>query len=257
MMSSYAIIALSLFLYMSVWFIVACLLERNDVADMAWGSAFVIMSWIAYMFSDHSARSVLVNLLVTLWGVRLTWHIARRNMRKSEDSRYAAWRATWKHFYLRSFLQIFLLQGLCLYIVLFPVLFIHASTPVPLQLLDVVGIAIWLIGFAFESVGDRQLKDFLRDPANKGKIMDKGLWAYSRHPNYFGEVLQWWGIFLFSLALPYGYVTIIGPLLITVLILFVSGIPMLEKKYAGRPDFEAYKKRTSIFVPLPKRRADS
>lgn len=253
MMSVYTIIALALFLYMSAWFIVASLLKRNDVADIAWGLGFVLMSWLAYSISEMSLRSVLVNVSVTIWGIRLAWHITRRNLKKPEDSRYAAWRAEWKHFYLRSYVQIFLLQGLFLYIILLPVLFIHASVPVPLHLLDAVGTVIWIIGFCFESVGDRQLKDFLSDPANKGKIMDRGLWAYSRHPNYFGEVTQWWGIFLCTLTLSYGFVTIIGPLLITFLILFVSGVPMLERKYAGRPDFEAYKKRTSMFIPLPPR----
>lgn len=253
MTSVYAIIALALFAYMSVWFLIACALRRNDIADIAWGLGFVLMSWLAYALSEQSARSLLVNILVTIWGVRLAWHIARRNLRKTEDSRYAAWRATWSYFYLRSYVQIFLLQGFFLFIILLPVLFIHASAPVSLQVTDVIGIMIWIIGFYFESVGDHQLKIFLKDPANKGKIMDQGLWAYSRHPNYFGEVTQWWGIFLCAAFLPSGYVTIIGPLLLTLLILFVSGVPMLEKKYAGRPDFEAYKKRTSMFVPMWKR----
>ncbi len=249
MTSLYAEIALTLFLYMNIWFVVACLVKRNDTADIAWGLGFVLMCWLAFLLSGYSARSLLVNLLVTIWGLRLAWHIARRNMKKPEDSRYAAWRQTWKHFYSRSYVQIFLLQGFFLYIILLPALFIHASEPVSLQASDLIGIIAWIIGFFFESMGDRQLKNFLADPANKGKIMDCGLWAYSRHPNYFGEVLQWWGIFLCALSLPYGYLTIISPLLITFLILFVSGVPMLEKKYAGRPDFETYKKRTSMFVP--------
>ncbi len=253
MTSSFVTIALALFVYMNIWFLLAVVLKRNDVADIAWGLGFVLMSWAAFLFSELSARSLLVNVLVTIWGTRLAWHIARRNLRKSEDSRYAVWRASWKHFYLRSYLQIFMLQGFFLYIILFPALFIHASTTQNLQAIDVVGTVVWIIGFFFESVADRQLRDFLRDPANKGTIMDCGLWAYSRHPNYFGEVVQWWGIFLIALTLPHGYVTVVGPLLLTFLILFVSGIPMLEKKYAGRSDFEAYKKRTSVFFPLPRK----
>ncbi len=255
MMSVYAVIAIAVFFYMSAWFVIASLVRRNDLADIAWGLGFVLMSWIAFLFSEHSSRSLLINVLVTMWGVRLTWHIARRNLRKPEDSRYAAWREAWTYFYLRSFVQIFLLQGLFLYIILVPVLFIHTSAPTGLQAVDAIGGIVWIIGFFFESVGDRQLRDFLKDPAHKGKIMDQGLWAYSRHPNYFGEVTQWWGIFLCTLSLPQGYLTIVGPLLITLLILFVSGVPMLEKKYAGRADFEAYKKRTSMFIPWPTRHA--
>lgn len=253
MTSLYAVIALALFMYMSVWFVIAVATKRNDVADIAWGLGFVLMSWMGFAFSDFSLRSIIVSTLVTIWGLRLSWHIARRNLKKSEDHRYAVWRQEWKYFYLRSYVQIFLLQGLFLYVIVLPVTFIHASAPASLGVLDAVGIVLWCIGFFFESVGDHQLKNFLKDPANKGKIMDQGLWAYSRHPNYFGEVVQWWGIFLVALAVPYGYITIVSPLLITVLIVYVSGIPMLEKKYAGRPDFEAYKKRTSMFVPMPKR----
>jgi steroid 5-alpha reductase family enzyme len=130
-----------------------------------------------------------------------------------------------------------------------PVLFINLGTGGPLGFFDLVGFLVWITGFYFESTGDAQLARFVRDPINKGKIMQSGLWKYTRHPNYFGEVTQWWGIFIISLSVPFGIFTIIGPLTITYLILFVSGVPMLEKKYAGRADFEAYKKRTSVFFP--------
>lgn len=249
MTSPYVAAALALFLFVNAWFAVALALKRNDVADIAWGLGFVLVGWTAFAFSDHSARSVLVNALVTAWGVRLAWHIARRNARKPEDARYAAWRQEWTWFRLRSYVQIFLLQGVLLYIIALPMLFIHATPASALTVLDAAGVVVWLAGFFFEAIADAQLKRFLRDPANKGKIMDRGLWAYSRHPNYFGEVTQWWGVFLLVLPLPYGFMTVVGPLTITLLILFVSGVPLLEKKYAGRPDFEAYKKRTSVFVP--------
>ncbi len=253
MMLLFIQIALALFLYINIWYVIAVLIKRNDVAVIAWGLGFVLMSWIAFLLSEHSARSLLVNALVTMWGLRLTWHIARRNLKKPEDHRYAVWRKEWKYFYLRSYLQVFMLQGFFLYVILVPVLVTHAEGQNPLTFLDAAGAVLWLIGFAFESIGDRQLKNFLRDPANKGKIMDRGLWSYSRHPNYFGEVVQWWGIFLITLAVQFGFLTIVSPLLITFLILFVSGIPILEKKYSGRPDFETYKKKTSMFIPLPSR----
>jgi steroid 5-alpha reductase family enzyme len=243
------IVALVLLVYMTLWWLVALYLKRNDVADIAWGLGFVFMSWLAFAYSGYSARSLLMCCLVTIWGLRLAWHIARRNLGKPEDARYAAWRQEWKHVALRSYLQIFLLQGVLLFVILFPVLLVHASATVPLQLFDVVGVGMWLLGFACEAVSDAQLKNFLSDPANRGHIMDRGLWAYSRHPNYFGEVVQWWGMYLLAVAVPFGLATVVSPLLITFLILFVSGVPLLEKKYAGRPDFEAYKKHTSMFVP--------
>lgn len=238
---------------MIFWFAVSILKKRNDVADIAWGLGFVLIAWASFFISGFSFRSVLVNALVTFWGLRLSAHIYKRNTAKPEDSRYLEWRKTWKNFYIRSFFQVFMLQGLLLYLVSFPVIFLNLSVSRGLGLFDLVGLAIWLFGFYFESTADKQLREFTYNPQNKGKLMDKGLWMYSRHPNYFGEVVQWWGIFAIALSGTGSFITIIGPLTITGLILFVSGVPLLEKKYAGRPDFEVYKKRTSVFFPLPPR----
>jgi len=239
---------------MSGWFILSVIKKRNDIADIAWGLGFIVMSWIGVFLGNPSLRGLLVNLLVTIWGMRLAWHIYKRNLDKHEDYRYATWRKEWgKWFFLRSFLQVYMLQGFFLYLIVQPVLFIHNEQSYLLGIVDLIGILVWCVGFYFESTGDKQLKEFISNPANKGKLMDTGLWRYSRHPNYFGEVTQWWGIFIIALSLPNSFLTIIGPLTITILILFVSGIPLLEKKYAGRPDFEEYKKRTSIFIPLPPR----
>lgn len=218
---------------MILWFIVSLIKKRNDVADIAWGLGFVLLAWLAAYLSGFTIRSLIVNLLVTLWGTRLAVHIYRRNHNKAEDYRYQAWRKEWKNFTLRSFFQVYMLQGVLLYVTALPVLFINHAPVSALGWLDLVGIAIWLTGFSFESIGDRQLKEFIRRPANKGRIMDEGLWRYSRHPNYFGEVTQWWGIFILALSSPGGWTMVIGPLAITVLILFVSGIPLLEKKYRG------------------------
>ena len=232
-MSYYLILASTLFLYVTIWFIVSLIKKRNDVADIAWGFGFVLLAWVAEYLSGFTVRSLLVNLLVTLWGTRLALHIHRRNRGKAEDYRYQAWRKEWKHFVLRSFLQVYMLQGILLYLTGVPVLFINHAPASALGWIDLIGLAIWLTGFSFESIGDRQLREFIRHPANKGRIMDKGLWRYSRHPNYFGEVTQWWGIFVVAQSLPGSWCTVIGPLTITVLILFVSGVPLLEKKYRG------------------------
>lgn len=250
-MNHYLIIALALFSYMLVWFVVSILIKRNDVADIAWGLGFVVMAWISYLLSDQSQKALLVNVLVTVWGLRLSWHIFLRNKGKSEDFRYHQWRMEWKHFYLRSFLQVFMLQGLFLFLTVLPVIYINTNSTGSFNFLDGVGILIWLTGFYFESVGDYQLKQFKSKPENKGKIITTGLWRYTRHPNYFGEVVQWWGIFLMAVTLPGGWMTIVGPLTITYLVRYVSGVPMLERKYAGNPEFEAYKKVTSVFFPMP------
>ncbi|MEQ1849853.1 MAG: DUF1295 domain-containing protein [Candidatus Peribacteraceae bacterium] len=241
--------AIALCVHVHIWFLISLIAKRNDVADIAWGLGFVLLTWVGWWISGGSARSLLVSTLVSIWGLRLALHIGRRCLSKPEDARYRAWRESWSHPILRSYLQVFVLQGLLLFVIAVSALFIHASPPSGLKILDLVGALIWTAGFIVESISDQQLRHFLRDPANKGKVMDKGLWRYSRHPNYFGEVVLWWGIFVIALGVPGGVVTIWSPLMITVLILFVSGVPMLEKKYAGRPDYEEYKKKTSIFVP--------
>jgi len=250
-MNYYLILALALLGYMTFWFFVSIIKKRNDVADIAWGLGFVLLTWLSFLTSGFSFVALLVNGLVTIWGLRLALHIYNRNKNKPEDSRYLEWRKSWKNFYLRSYIQVFLLQGIFLFLISLPVIFINHSVSSSFGILGIVGLLVWILGFYFESTGDRQLKEFISNPENKGKLMDKGLWRYSRHPNYFGEVTQWWGIFIIALSAPGSLFTIIGPLTITVLIIFVSGVPLLEKKYAGRPDFEAYKKRTSVFIPLP------
>ena len=253
-MNFYILLAGAVWGYMSIWFVVGQILKRNDVADIAWGLGFVIVAWTAFVFSPaQSLLSLLVNSMVTAWGMRLALHIYQRNRHKSEDARYAQWRIDWGRFVvIRSYVQIFLLQGMFLYIITLPVLLINVSGG-ELNLMNIGGMFVWLTGFLFEVISDKQLADFLKNPENKGKLMQTGLWHYSRHPNYFGEVTGWWGIFIIGLSLPYGWMTIVGPLTITTLILFVSGVPLLEKKYEGRPDFEAYKRKTSMFFPLPQR----
>lgn len=254
-MNYYLTLGLILFVYMSLWFVVSLVKKRNDVADVAWGLGFVLISWTSFFLVDYSGpREILINILVTIWGLRLAWHIHTRNKGKSEDYRYLAWRKEWgQWFYLRSFLQVYLLQGLLLFLIVLPVLVINKNSEATLGVLDFLGVLVWLLGFYFEVVGDAQLVRFIKNPANKGKLMQSGLWAYTRHPNYFGEVVQWWGIWLVALSVPNGAFAIIGPLTITTLILKVSGIPMLEKKMAENPEFVEYKKKTSIFIPLPRK----
>lgn len=241
--------------YVTFWFILSLLLRRNDVADIAWGLGIVLVGLIGFFTQeDPTQRMTLVTLLVTVWGARLSIRIFLKNIRKREDKRYAELAKDWgKWFAVRSYLQVFLLQGIMMLIIGYPMLHISIFDAQPLGLFALAGALVWAIGFFFEAVSDYQLDAFLRKPENKGKIMRYGLWKYSRHPNYFGEVTQWWGIFLIALAVPYGWVAIISPLLITFLITKVSGIPMLEKAFADNPEFQEYKKHTSVFFPLPPR----
>lgn len=255
-MNDYLTLALVLFGYMSLWFVVSLVKKRNDVADVAWGLGFVLLAGTSYVLSDDvGVRGQLSTLLVSIWGVRLAWHIHSRNKGKAEDYRYLAWRKEWgRWFYPRSYVQVYLLQGVLLFLIAVPVLMSNASSGAPtLGWLDVAGLCVWLVGFFFEVVGDAQLARFIRNPENKGRLMQRGLWAYSRHPNYFGEVTQWWGLWLIALSVPYGWLSIIGPITITFLIVKVSGIPLLEKKMEENPEFADYKRRVSILVPLPRK----
>lgn len=250
-MNHFVTLGLVLFGYMTLWFVVSLFKKRNDVADVAWGLGFALMAWTSLFLSGNfDARGLLVCILVSVWGLRLARHIYARNKGKVEDYRYAAWRAEWgRWFYVRSYLQVYVLQGVLLFVIALPVLLVHKFAVNSFGWLDVLGVAVWLFGFYFEAVGDAQLARFIQNPANKGKLMTQGLWQYTRHPNYFGEVTQWWGMWLVSLSVPFGWVGVIGPATITFLILKVSGIPLLEKKMEQHPDFAEYKRSTNMFLP--------
>lgn len=239
----------------------ALILKKNDLADVLWGPAFPLCALLSLVFSgtDFStldARKVLVLALLTLWAVRLFLHVGWRNLsHRQEDVRYAKWRrewgptATW-----RSYLQVFVLQALILGVFLIPVLWILAHPAWPLGPWAYLGLAVWTVGLLFEAIGDEQLRRFKSDPANKGRLMTTGLWSWTRHPNYFGEVLLWWGVWLIAMEIPGAWWTIIAPLGITFLILRVSGVSMLEKLMRSRPGYEEYANSVSVFFPWPPKR---
>lgn len=247
---------LAVWAYMTLWFLVALVRKRNDVADTAWGLGFVMVALVALIKNPlPGSLSGLAVLLTTIWGLRLAIHVFTRNRGKTEDFRYAQWRKDWGRFFLiRSYLQVFLLQGALLLVVVLPVT-LTAGLPhtTSVSAWAAAGVITWLFGFYFETVGDLQLRQFIGNPKNKGQVMDQGLWQYTRHPNYFGEVTQWWGIWLIlsatSLPANYKLLGLVGPLTITALILFVSGVPLLEKKYAKNADYQKYAKRTNKFFP--------
>ncbi len=242
---------------MTLLFIFASINKRNDIADIGWGLGFCIVALLSLQFDFYTrggldARSVVITALVLIWGIRLAGHIYLRNRKKTEDPRYAKWRAEWgRWFYIRSFLQVFILQGALLLLISLPIVFGNTMhMPIFPTFIDIIGISFWLIGFMYEVVGDRELAHFLKNPENKGKIMDRGLWSITRHPNYFGEVTLWWGVWLIAISGGAPWWSIIGPLTITILITQVSGIPMTEARYKGNILYDAYKKRVSALIPL-------
>lgn len=238
--------------YFIVFFIIAVIKKNNSVVDIGWGLGFVLTSYfVLFSTGNFHFRSVIVTLLVTLWGLRLSYHIFKRNKGKPEDFRYAKWREDWNYFYFRSFFQIFVLQGILLFLIVSSVININSSQALSFTIFDTIGIIIWIIGFTFEALGDKQLKDYINKPDSQkdGHIMKEGLWKYTRHPNYFGEATMWWGIFIISLSIPGSWIFIISPITITYLLLFVSGVPLLEKRYADDPEFQEYAKKTNKFFP--------
>ena len=259
----YLVNALSLFTFFVIFFVIAQVKKNNGLADMAWGLGFVVVAITSLIYTENfSAISLSVTALVLLWGLRLFFYIGLRNWSKPEDYRYVNMRNKWKtHLKLKAFLKVFMFQGILLYIISLPIQFSMQTKkavdqPVEFVILG-LGVLLWLIGFYFEAVGDAQLKTFKKNPENKGKIMQSGLWKYTRHPNYFGEALMWWSVWIVSIATLelLSFIGFVGPLLITLLLLFVSGVPLLEKKYKDNPLFQEYAKKTSIFFPLPPKKS--
>lgn len=255
---------LLIFIYMNILYVIAQVKKNNSIVDVGWGLGFVLISIFTLVMSlinkdnvtsSYLFRNILFNSLIWIWGSRLAYYIFKRNAHKKEDYRYAEMRKSWgKQVYIRGYFQVFMLQGLLMLIIASNIILNNVSNTEALTLFDILGLLIWIIGFIFESFGDSQLKRFINNPSNKGKIMKYGLWKYTRHPNYFGEATMWWGIFIMTLSNNNGIIGIVSPMLITFLLLYVSGVPLLEKKYKDNKEFQKYAKVTNKFFPwLPKK----
>ena len=254
-MNSFILTLLVIIAYFLTLFVIAQVLKNNSIVDIGWGLGFVIVAGFnALVFGVNNISQIIILCLVSLWGIRLSYHIFMRNYKKPEDFRYQEMRQKWKgNQAVNALFIVFLFQGLMMYIVSLPITIIFFSNE-KWSALTIIAVIVWVVGYFFETVGDWQLKQFIKSPQNKGKIMTKGLWAYTRHPNYFGEAVMWWGVGILALSHPLGIIGVISPILITYLLVFVSGVPLLEKKYADNAEFIEYAKQTSKFIPLPKKR---
>lgn len=252
-MTAYFCALLALFVTAIVSWLVS--LSKRDVSfvDSLWSLFFLLAAVIFYLFAPPSARALLVLALVGIWAIRLSLYITWRNWGEPEDHRYQAIRRNNEpHFALKSIYIVFGLQALLAWMISTP-LWYAITYGSPLNLLDALGLGLWLVGFMFEAVGDYQLARFKAQPNSAGQVMDRGLWRYTRHPNYFGNCCLWWGFYCFALAAG-GWWTIFAPLLMTVLLLRVSGVALLEKDIAERrPAYRDYIQRTHAFFPgLPR-----
>jgi steroid 5-alpha reductase family enzyme len=251
--SIYLVLGLVILGFMTLLWLVSLMLKNSSIVDIFWGTGFVIVTWAAFLLTPDgfAPRKWLLSMLVTVWGLRLSLHILIRNWGKPEDFRYQVWRkeagAAW---WWRSFFKVYFLQGILLWIVSTPLLAAQISSqPDRLTWVDYAATPVWLIGFFFEAVGDFQLARFKANPANKGKVLQSGVWRYTRHPNYFGDAAQWWAYYLIGLAAG-GWWTIFSPILMTILLMRVSGVTLLEKTLKEeKPGYKEYVETTSEFIP--------
>jgi steroid 5-alpha reductase family enzyme len=237
---------------LALW-LLSLALRNASIVDVFWGLGFVILAFVFLAAADgYTGRKALVTALVAIWGLRLSLHIARRNRGHGEDYRYVEFRRRagpkWWWF---SLFQVFLLQGLLMWLIAMPVLAAqHYRSPDELTAIDLAGALVWATGFFFESVGDLQLERFKADPANAGKVMRGGLWRYTRHPNYFGDATVWWGLFVVAAATGDGLWTVFSPIVMTTLLLRVSGVALLERRQTkAKPEYADYVANTSAFIP--------
>ncbi len=235
--------------YFSVWYIITLIFKNAGLIDIGWGLGFVLLA-VYGLAKNASLGSAVLTGMVAVWGLRLTAHVFKRNAGKPEDYRYAAFRTAWgKWFDLRAFFQLFMFQAFMMLVISLAFIFGIQKGSIQSPLLFVAGIVIWATGFLFEAVGDAQLKRFISDANNKGKLIEIGLWRYTRHPNYFGEAVLWWGVFLSALACGAPWWTVVSPVTITLLVRFVSGVPMLEKRNSSKTGYAAYCERVNVFIP--------
>ncbi len=236
--------------YFTVFFIVGTIIKNNSIVDIGWGFGFVLTSWILFFINgNYTITSIIVNTMVSLWGLRLFYHILKRNIFETEDFRYANWRKAWGKWVIpRAFLQVFMLQGILQFLVGSVSYYLNANS-VELQLSSFIGVVIWIIGYYYQVRGDLELKNHIKNPKTKGTLLTTGLWAQTRHPNYFGEAFMWWGIFIFGLLNNVPVFYIVSPLTISVVLYFIS-TPLLEEKMKEKTEWEKYAKDTPKFFPF-------
>lgn len=236
-----------------ITFLIGRRLGRYNVVDVTWGVGFVAVAAVcAAVGTGDVFRRMLLLTLVAVWGLRLAWHMIGKSAGKGEDPRYRA--LLREDFSAANVIRrIFVVQAAAGWFISLPLQVSAVLGPTPPALLPILGagVAVWLLGFLFEAVGDRQLRRFKADPAHRGAIMDRGLWAWTRHPNYFGDACVWWGLWLITVAGWVSLATVASPALMTYFLVYATGARRTEKQMVGRPGFSEYCSQTSFFIPTP------
>lgn len=247
--------AVLIFVVMSAAWLVARRRQRLDTVDAAWGLAFIVPASLAFGL-QWQLSTVVAAVLVYIWSIRLTTHLIDRNRARPDDPRYKAFTKKWRgEFWQRAYFSVFLLQGALVWLISLPVI-LSVGKPRGTALVWVgAGLALWILGFVIEAIADRQLEVFRRDPTHHGHSLQTGLWRYSRHPNYFGELLQWFGIAVVATSVHDGWIGFAGPIVLTLLIVFISGIPPIETRRQHDKEYQAYRRRTSMLIPWRPKRA--
>lgn len=253
-MSPFFFLLIILFFWMTGWYLVARFFHRTDIVDMVWWLSYGVIALWLFLLIDSSTLTIIPLAFVLLWSLRLTYHIILRLRKHPEDSRYAAFRISWwKYFYIKSYFYIFLLQWFFVAVISIPLLFLFTKN-ISLTPQFIIWVFLWITWFLCEFIADKQLNDFRRNPKNKWKIIQSWLWKYSRHPNYFWELLMWWSIWIMSIFSIQSLIGIVSPFLLSYIIIYVTWIPLLEKHLEGRKWYREYIRRTSILIPLPQKK---
>ena len=252
-MNELLLAALTIAILMVATWLISVAIKDASIVDISWGLGFATVATVLWIADDAKSNlDTLLWLMTLLWGLRLCLYLARRNLGHGEDYRYVAMRKRWgSAFPLISFLTVYTLQGTLMWVVSLSIQLSHRAEG-SIGVLAVIGVVLWAIGLYFEVVGDIQLSRFKADSANQGKVLDSGLWRYTRHPNYFGDACVWWGIAIVACSVSVGVWGLIGAAVMNVLLLKVSGVALLERSLVRRkPEYQAYIERTSAFIPRP------
>ncbi len=248
------LVILSILVMIHGFFWLAWKKDKLAVMDIAWGLGFVMVAFVGYTQNYHTGPKALLLAMIAAWGLRLAWHIATRSMGKGEDPRYQAMRDQWGTSYLKeAYKKVFLAQGAAMFVVSLPVQLGMSGDLERFGVKQILGLLIFVVGLGVEAWADAHLERFKKDPTNHGKLCMTGPWVYSRFPNYFGEMLVWWGVYIYIFGFWTAW-TIVGPLTICYSLLKVTGIPLIEKKYMKRADYRDYAARVPRLIPFTKPR---